>query len=150
MCLFSKLWQFMNRDIQGWVNWAWSPVLRCQCFLKLSQWVSRSSTLEFTHRWITAPCMHHADCCPSLIASHPTLFICVAKGQHRQLGLSLLPTKLGFEENRSCITYHNWTYWFGKQINCFKRLYKTPRPKNFKIDFLSTQTCMLGYWPPVY
>lgn len=24
-------------------------------------------------------------CCPSLIASHPTLFICVAKGQHRQL-----------------------------------------------------------------
>ena len=50
---------------------------RCQCFLKLSQWVSRSSTPEFTQLLV---------CMSSLITTHPTLFICVAKGQHRQLG----------------------------------------------------------------
>lgn len=73
----------------------------------------------------------YACCCPSLIATHPTLFICVAKGQHRQLELPLPfpPNRIDLTwlcRNLSSINYHDWTYWLN-------RLYKTPRPNIFEI-----------------
>ena len=93
--LCDNLWTLTGTSRVEWTL-GLCPIVRCQCFLK---WVSRSSTLEFTHPSITAlACMHHA-LAGLLSVSHrhsPNLVYLRCQGTTQTAGVLSSPSQIDF------------------------------------------------------